>query len=162
MRLTSVAQKRCRLSFLTSSENCTIHQIIRKPNALIVLIFIQNNSTFMGARVAQLDSARPSVRKVPCSIPGVTSHPCFNLSPFCVALTSFKYPWSGAYDEERALGEGGGDERFVYLKIISYYCHELSIMFALPFTFYIVNVFQVLCTLGGCEELSIGRSPFLP
>ena len=54
------------------------------------------------------------------------------------------------------------DERSVYLKIISYYCHELSIMFALPFTFYIVNVFQVLCTLGGCEELSIGRSPFLP
>ena len=162
-RLTSVAQKRCLLSFLTSSENCAIHQIIRKPNALIVLIFIQNNSTFMGARVAQLDSAQPSVRKVPCSIPGVTSHPCFNLSPFCVALTSFKYPWNGAYDEERAPGEGGGgDERFVYLKIISYYCHELSIMFALPFTFYIVNVFQVLCTLGGCEELSIGRSPFLP
>ena len=46
----------------------------------------------MGARVAQLDSAQPSVRKVPCSIPGVTSHPCFNLSSFCVALTSFKYP----------------------------------------------------------------------
>ena len=114
----------------------------------------------MGARVPQLDSARP------CSIPGVTSHPCFNLSPFCVALTSFKYPWNGAYDEERALGEEGGggrgDERFVYLKIISYYCHELSVMFALPFTFYILNVFQVLCTLGGCEELSIGRSPFLP
>ena len=31
----------------------------------------------MGARVAQLDSARPSVRKVPCSIPRVTSHPLF-------------------------------------------------------------------------------------
>ena len=55
---------------------------------------------------------------------------------------------------------GGGNERFVYLKIIGYYGHELSIMFALPFTFYIVNVFQVLCTLG--EELSIGSSPFLP
>ena len=57
---------------------------------------------------------------------------------------------------------GGGNERFVYLKIIGYYGHELSIMFALPFTFYIVNVFQVSSTLGGCEELSIGRSTFLP
>ena len=59
-------------------------------------------------------------------------------------------------------GGGGVNERSLYLKIISYNCHELSIMFALPFTFYIANVFQVLCTLGGCEELSIGRSPFLP
>ena len=92
----------------------------------------------MGARLAQLDSAGPSVREVPCSIPGVSSHPCFNLSPFFVALTSFKNP-----------------ERSVYLKIISHYCHELSIMFALPLTFYIVNVFQILCTLGGCNELSM-------
>ena len=70
-------------------------------------------------------------------------------------------PHSSSLGTFRA-GERLGDERSVYLKIISYNCHELSIMFALPFTFYIVNVFQVLCTLGGCEELSIGRSPFLP
>ena len=38
---------------------------------------------FAGARVAQLISARPSVREVPSSIPG--DHPCFNFSPFCVA-----------------------------------------------------------------------------
>lgn len=38
---------------------------------------------FAGARVAQLVSARPSVREVPSSIPG--DHPCFNFSRFCVA-----------------------------------------------------------------------------
>ena len=59
-------------------------------------------------------------------------------------------------------GEWGENERSVYLKIISHYCQELSIMFALPFTFYIVNVFEILCTLGGCKELSMRRSPFLP
>ena len=38
----------------------------------------------------------------------VTSHPCFNFSPFCVALT-----W-------REVGGGGGNERTVDLKFISY------------------------------------------
>ena len=52
---------------------------------------------FAGARVAQLISARSSVREVPSSIPG--DHPCFNFSPFCVAWRNFKHPghnWSAS------------------------------------------------------------------
>ena len=38
-----------------------------------------------GARVAQLVSVQPSVHELPSLIPG-------DISPFCVALTSFKCP----------------------------------------------------------------------
>ena len=40
---------------------------------------------WIGARAAQLVSAQPLVCEVPSSIPG-------DISPFCVALTSFKHP----------------------------------------------------------------------
>ena len=42
--------------------------------------------------MAQLVSAQPLVCVVPSSIPG-------DISPFCVALTSFKHPQNGALME---------------------------------------------------------------
>ena len=41
--------------------------------------------------MAQLVNTQPLVREVPSSIPGINTF-LFNFSPFCVALTSFKYP----------------------------------------------------------------------
>ena len=52
---------------------------------------------FAGARVAQLISARPSVREVPSSIPG--DHPCFNFSPFCVAWSNEALMFRGGKTE---------------------------------------------------------------
>ena len=49
-----------------------------------------------------------------------SSHPCFDFSPFCVALTSFKYP------SNTAMMETGGKSAYCRPHLYHLnYCHEL-------------------------------------
>ena len=54
---------------------------------------INASMTSEHARMVQMFSARLSARCVRSQARSpVTSYPCFNTSPFCVASTTFKYP----------------------------------------------------------------------
>ena len=54
-----------RLRQITPSKICTILQIVRKPNAIIVLLFIQNNFQFKNElKLAYLDRYLVSLRSM--------------------------------------------------------------------------------------------------